>query len=300
MEPGIAGSHVPVMLSLGFFDDSVKTDSFLDAWASLAGPKRAWLGQYGHVPGSDASSTGRHGFVDEAMRFYDVYLKGIGTESDPAIEVETGPDGWWRTEAAWPPADASFYSLPMRAGRYRDAPGNTAEAHTWTPFGVPLKERSGVGSWTFTQSLPYEVHMAGGPVLDVDVTTVVPHSNLVALLYDVSPNGQARIVSRGASVQDGSGHVKLALYPQDWLFKAGHRIGVLLTGSDDFWFSPGITGTTVSVSGGSLSMPFLAYRRVANLAGGPAQALLDQAPITVDAATIRSRTAPAPLPPPTA
>jgi predicted acyl esterase len=131
----------------------------------------------------------------------------------------------------------------------------------------------------------------------VDVTVAVPHTNLVALLYDVSPNGEARLVSRGASIQDGSGRVRVELYPQDWVFEAGHRIGVLLTGSDDFWFSPGITGTTVAVSGGSLAMPFLALLRVANLAGGPAQALKGQSSIIVSQATIASRTAPAPLPP---
>jgi len=301
MEPAIIGSQVPVMLSLGFLDESVRVGSFLEAWSSLSGPKRAWLGEFDHVPAFDATSIGRSGFVDEAMRFFDVYLKGQGVETDPAIEVETGPDGWWRSEASWPPADATMYSLRVLAGRYLDEPGNTAQAHTWTPFGAtPITERTGAGSWTFTQRLPYDLHLAGSPVLDVDVTAAVPHTNLVALLYDVSADGRARIVSRGASVQASSGHVHLELYPQDWLFHTGHRIGILVSGSDDLWFSPGITGTGVTVSAGTLAMPFLALRRVANLAGGPAQALQDQDPIGVDPTTISSRTAPSSLPPPPA
>jgi predicted acyl esterase len=219
-------------------------------------------------------------------------------EADPPIEVQTGPDGWWRTERSWPPRDAKTYPLRLLPGQYKDLPGNTSQEFTSTPLAsLRLNEPTGSGSWTFTQTLPYDVHLAGRPLLDVQVKAAVPHTNLIALLYDVSPSGRARLVSRGASIQDSSGHVGIALYPEDWVFKTGDRIGVLLTGADDFWFSPGITGTTVAVSAGSLEMPFLALRRVANLNGGPAQALKDQAPITVDAATISSRTEPSPLPP---
>ncbi len=302
--PRIARSTVPVMLSMGFFDASVKPASFLDAWTSLSGPKRAWLGQFGHgwadsSERGDPAFVGRTGFFAEAMRFLDFYLKGEGTESDPPIEVQAGPGGWWRTEASWPPTDATAYSLPLLSGTYPDAPGNTAEGRTWLPTGsTPIREGGGGGSWTFTQDLPYDVHLAGRPELDVGITAVAPHTNLVVLLYDVSPDGTALLVTRGASIQAKSGHVSFDLYPQDWLFRAGHRIGILMAGSDDFWFAPGVTRTTVIVAAGSMRVPFLAVRRVANLDGGPSQALKQETPIHIGAATIASRTAFATLPPP--
>jgi len=136
---GAAGSTVPTMWSHGFFDANTKP-VHTDIWSSLRGPKQAWFGQYTHVRGHE-SGVGREGFLDEAVRFLDRYVRGVKvTKKDPAVTVQEGNgDGRWRTEAAWPPADGRAWTMPVRGGSYTDEPGNTADG-----------PNAGQGHWTVT------------------------------------------------------------------------------------------------------------------------------------------------------
>jgi hypothetical protein len=80
------------------------------------------------------------------------------------------------------------------------------------------------------------------------------------------------------------------MYPLDWRFPAGHRVAVLVTGSDDVWFEPSDTGTRVSVVSGTLSMLRVPQPHPA-LASGPFLPRTPHPPFAVDKATIEERTA---------
>jgi hypothetical protein len=87
----------------------------------------------------------------------------------------------------------------------------------------------------------------------------------------------------------------LKLYGQDWIFAAGHRVGVLLTGANAEWWAHVPTLTTVTVKSARLALPWLARHRSADLPGGRAVRLdeyLAAAPFKVDAATIAANTSP--------
>jgi hypothetical protein len=77
---------------------------------------------------------------------------------------------------------------------------------------------------------------------------------------------------------------------------------VLVTTANDEWWTPTPTEATVTVDGGSITLPFLRHARTQTIAGKRPQRLDDwlaAAPFTVDAATIAARTAPGfTLPPP--
>jgi uncharacterized protein len=275
-----AGSKVPVLWSHGFLDANTKPDNFMDVWTKLRGPKRAWFGQYDHVRGNESDLVGRKGFLDEAMRWIDYYVKGdksAKVKKDPRVEIQQG-DGKWRAEKAWPPRDARKYSMPIKEGTYVDEDGNTASGNT-----------AGNGTWSISQKLPYDVHMAGLTRLTAEVETTVPNAHLVALLYDIDNTGTATIVTRGAYLVRAAGGVTFDLYPEDWRFKKGHRIGLLLSGSDDSWFMPGLTGTEVSVTGGSLRIPFLRFDRDRFLKGGPARAMGTRIPFAVNGEALKTR-----------
>ncbi|MGH2739452.1 MAG: CocE/NonD family hydrolase [Actinomycetota bacterium] len=248
-----ARSRVPVLWSHGFNDANTKADNFMEVWSRLKGPKRAWFGQWDHVRGNESAAVGRLGFMDEAMDWFDHYLKGMPLVKHPAIEIQDG-DGKWRTERAWPPRDAKGHAFSLNPGAYTDEAGNQAA--------LP-----GAGAWTFTEPAPYDIRYAGTPVVTADVQTLVPNVNLVALLYDVAPDGAAKFMSRGAFLVEEAGEVSFALYPQDWLLRKGHRIGLQLAGADDSWFTPIHTGTDATVSGGTVEIPFLGAVREANLKG---------------------------------
>lgn len=255
-----ARSRVPVLWSHGFNDANTKADNFMDVWSRLKGPKRAWFGQWDHVRGNESAAVGRLGFMDEAMDWFDHYLKGMPLKKHPAIEIQDG-DGKWRTEKAWPPCDAKAHAFPLNSGSFTDESGTQAAA--------PGTE----GAWTFTEPAPYDIRFAGEPIVTADVQTLVPNVNLVALLYDVAPDGAARLMSRGAYLVEQAGEVSFTLYPQDWLLLKGHRIGLKIGGADDSWFTPVHTGTDATVSGGTVEIPFLGALRDANLKGTVAAAM---------------------------
>jgi predicted acyl esterase len=280
------GADVPVFWSHGFFDANTKP-VHLDIWKALTGPKQAWFGQYTHLRGHEGG-VGRRGFLDEAIRFLDHWVRGKKVEKDPKVTVQQGNDaGLWRAEKSWPPPDSRPWSFPVLPGSYVDEPGNTSDGSS-----------AGQGHWTVTPPLPYPAHLAGEATLKVKISSVVGYVNVVAHLYDIDADGSARLVTRGAMAPSKSGaqQVSFALYPQDWLFEKGHRIGIHLSGSDDDWFSPGVSMTTVDVSGGGIALPLLRYVRDDFLEGGASDGMSGQ-PFTVESQTLKDSTVKSDPPP---
>ncbi len=278
-------AEVPIMWSHGFLDANTKPDNFMDTWQGYRGWHRGWFGQYDHVRGNESDLIGRDGFLEEAMTFFDHFLKGEPLPEYPdRVEVQDG-EGLWRTEGEWPPSDADYDrgKLPLIGGSYADDGGNTAS--------------EGAGVWTITDPAPYDVRFAGTPVVDVRIETLVPNANLVTLLYDVSPDGKARLISEGAYLLEEGGRTTFELYPQDWVLRKGHRFGVLLSSSDTIWFQTYPTQTPVTILGGKLELPFLKYERHSNLEGGPAEAMGGVPELNVEKSVIKDSTKKADWPP---
>ena len=283
---GAKGSDVPTFWQQGFFDANTKMVGN-DIWESLTGPKKAWFGQWDHIRGHEDGVGRKAFFLDEAFRFLDEHVRGITpTTNQHHVTVQSGNgDQQWRNEAQWPPADAQPWSLPLRAGSYADVAGNNATG-----------SGAGEGTWSISEPLPHAAHLAGEAVAKVSVASLVPNTHTVAHLYDIDPTGRAALVTRGAiATADTGAHQRtFALYPEDWVFAPGHRIGISLSGSDDNWYSPGTSGTDVTVTGGSVELPLLRYARDQFIEGGRSKS---QGARTLDAATIAGATVPADPPP---
>jgi predicted acyl esterase len=276
---GARGSTVPTFLSHGFWDANTKPQH-LPVWAGLKGPKQAWFGQYTHLRGHEAG-VGREGFLDESFRFLDRHVRGLKVKSDPAVTVQSGNgEGRWRAEAVWPPADAKPWTMPVLPGSYDDVPGNNGDG-----------PQAGQGHWTMTAPLRSAAHLAGEVRLAAKVTTTLPGAHLVAHLYDIGPDGQAALVTRGAMAIEGTGAQtpSYALYPQDWVFEKGHRIAVRLSAADTDWFSPPTTLAPVTVTGGSVSFPLLRFVRDRFLEGDRSDGM-SSTPFAVPADTMASAT----------
>ena len=281
-------SDVPIMWSHGFRDANTKPDNFMDTWEGYHGWHRGWFGQYDHVRGNEVEFVGRAGFLDEAMTFFDHFLKGEPLPKYPGnVEVQDG-EGKWRTESAWPPKDASYDRgfLRVKKGEYSDNAQNSATR--------------GNGSWTFTQTAPYDMRFAGNVIVDVNVETTLPNANLVTILYDVDPKGNARMITEGAYLirSVGANRVTYELYPQDWILRKGHRFGILLASNDSSWFTTYPTGQIVTITGGKIELPFLQWLRKPNLEGNAAAAMAEVPETDVDKAEMKGRNARADFPPP--
>lgn len=279
-------SDVPTFWSFGFLDPQTKPDNFLDVYSKLDGYKRAWFGQFVHrIPGPQV---GNKYFAAQVVRFFDRHLKGKKTPHDPRVEVQEGQTGTWRVESSWPPKDGAYHQLPIKEGVYQDLERDDSGAG---------EER---GTWTFSQPLPYAVHLSGVTRFKVKVNALGGGVHVHARLFDVS-GSVGTLIARGAKLvgdlptEPVDGTVRFETYPQDYVIPAGHRIGILMSGADNAWFDPGTTGFDVTVSG-SLSIPFLEFRR----AMGPPTPSSDmgtRATLSIATDHIKERTVKMPLPP---
>ena len=264
----VAGTTVPVLYQQGFYDHQVRPSQFLPIWNGLKGPRLAYLGPWDHsIPRSDDGTLSRERTLDWLDRWLQ---RDLATDEVAKGVLVQNTDGRWRREKDWPPRDAVARALPLLPGSYRDAPGNHGETDWPQLYGrapvVPLTDLplvpNGVGTWTFTPPLAEAAHVAGVPLVDVQVDTLAPDAQIVAMVYDVDEDSRATLITRGAYRLRGTKTVTFELYPQDYIVEAGHRIGVLLGAADDLWYSPGTSGLDVTVTSGSLRLPVLERTRV--------------------------------------
>ncbi len=155
---------VPVQVWGGWADGYMNTVAALVQNVGAKGIVGPWVHQYPHtaVPGPQV------GFLDEALRWWDRWLKGIenGAEDDPAYRVfmmhSAPPDaaapvraGHWVAEAAWPSARVTLRVLQL--GFAASAPG---VSHPRTPVGYLGTENA--GRFVMRVSTPQHLGIAAG------------------------------------------------------------------------------------------------------------------------------------------
>lgn len=322
---GAEGSTIPAIITTGYLDNATNIGAgAVDLFNALDGPKQLWIGWWDHVRGNDTVgdegrlAMGRADFFGTVRRFFDHHVAGVpladaATDKDPVVAAQTS-DGTWRQESTFPSSDTGTVVGPLLAGTYTDDGANQGSSDTSSGAGglITLDSSPGNGAWTFSAPVTTDVHLAGIPSAVIDVAPSVPSTNVVVNLYDVDTEGNATMISRGAALADGAGEKPIEMFPTDWIVASGHRLGVLVSGSNVEAWTHVPTMTPVTVNGGSVTLPVLpADHVVRTLAGSPAPRLEDylvDAPFLVDAATIESGTnasfvlapasAPAPAPQP--
>jgi hypothetical protein len=242
-----------VLWSHGFLDANTKPDNLTALYPLLRGPKRAWVGQFVHRTPSDSLDPAiNEQWLAESFLWLDAYVKGDPAArrkvaKQPRAIVQQG-DGRWRPDSAWPPADARPATFALRSGSFTNYPTDDGSQH----------HGDGV-VWSFSQPLPYAVHISGVPRVSLGASAGQVSPQIVVKVYDVDPDGAATFVTRGA-YNGVTGQVSYDLYPQDWRFVKGHRIGVAILGNDNTWFHNAVSGQ-VTVAEASLTVRALSYDR---------------------------------------
>ncbi|MGH2691173.1 MAG: CocE/NonD family hydrolase C-terminal non-catalytic domain-containing protein, partial [Actinomycetota bacterium] len=146
------------------------------------------------------------------------------------------------------------------------------------PNGQVVRGHGYVSLFQESAPLAKDVRIAGRAVLDTWVNPVNASQHLTPLLVEVLANGTLNLVERGflnldyrnglEQAQPASGwqHAKVSFLPQDYTFKAGSRIGLILQGSNTVWALPGNPGmisyamgpvANVTPVGTSLQLPLV-------------------------------------------
>ena len=268
-------SDVPLLLYSGWADKY--STSVLRIAASWRGPVRTIVGPWEHAVPSTAAKGPRIGFLQEALRWWDKWLKGrqTGVLDDPPLRLwVAAPDrkggleaGAWRA-MAWPMTSAAAATFRFGSGRMVLAPAPRTPA----VLNADLYE-DGPGSWPtagalLTEPAAADLEIVAAPVLRCRLGSDRAGGLLVARLLDIAPDGQAVRMTTGAlnlAFLDGPGQanppkagetveVALPFQAAAWRLQAGHRLGLLLTadGWPTLW--PDRAGATLTVDRGSLEL----------------------------------------------
>jgi uncharacterized protein len=219
------------------------TDGYTNAiprlLANLKVPRKGLIGPWAHAYPHVAFPGPQVGFLQEALRWWDHWLKGLDTgvmdESmlrawmtdsvRPAPYHEELP-GRWIAEPSWPPPRITTHRLYLTdAGLRPDAASLTPRAvcsvqtvgkdgGSWCPFGrgpdqAGDQQADDARSLVFeTAPLEQPIEILGAAIVLLDVASDKPLANLAVRLCDVHPDGASLRVSYGIlnlAHRDGSG-----------------------------------------------------------------------------------------------
>jgi pimeloyl-ACP methyl ester carboxylesterase len=273
--------HTPLFLTQGFLENNTKPDGAFDFYNAVKAPKRAWFGMWDHVRGNEKDADGRlvegrKGYFDEVMRFFDHYVRDVplvdaATDQDPPVAVQTS-DGSWRSETHWPPIDSKNLTVSLTPGTYSGDGQNDGTGSA-----------AGHGLWTISPPFTHPSWYAGVPKVKLDLGSgSSPASGVVVDTYDIDADRNAILLSRNASLV-GSGKVEMDLYGNDWKIPEGHRLGVLVTDTNEEWWLPAAP-SSLELKSGTVTLPFLQYSRPDTIQGDPSVRLdnwLSDAPFEV-------------------
>ncbi|HEY7828143.1 MAG TPA: CocE/NonD family hydrolase, partial [Candidatus Limnocylindrales bacterium] len=269
LAPDWAALVVPMFLIGGWMDSYV--DAALRMWRQcLNAPRKALIGNWVHALPDEAYPGPTLDWLHEVVRFFDHWLKGIdnGVMDEPPLTYferdyaspEAFPAAWpgrWRSEPQPLPADRlRILHLSPSGGltASRAAAGQATVVHRatigtrsslswgagWPPNGLGRDLRpdeSLLPTWT-GQPLADPVHLFGGPVARLAISSDMPVASAVVRLSDVAPDGTVAPVTAGIrnlTHRDGDGsaqplvageivEISIPMRATGYRFAPGHRI----------------------------------------------------------------------------
>ena len=213
------------VLAVGGWNDAY-TDAIPRLLDGLGSPTKAIIGPWTHKYPHVAVPEPRIGFLQEALRWWDHWLKGIdtGVRGDPAVryyvEDSIAPDalpqswpGRWVSDDAWPPVAAtSHYLYPVEGGLAR-SPGGPGEWSVNSPQSTGLdggefciiwlgpefagdQARDDRGSLTFDSEIfDQPIDITGAAILELAFSVDRPVAFLAVRLNDIRPDGSVTRIS---------------------------------------------------------------------------------------------------------
>jgi len=201
----------------------------------LSGPRKGLIGPWAHLYPHQGVPGPAIGFLQECLRWWDYWLKGIdtGIMDEPRLRVwmqdsvEPRPfyaerPGRWVAEQSWPSPhiqprryalggdgaldDAGSPGARTAAETRLDCVGSQetgSDAGVWCPYGLPMElptdQRAEDGrSVSFTSTpLAAPMEILGFPEVTLSVAVDRPRALVAVRLCDVAPAGASTLVTRG-------------------------------------------------------------------------------------------------------
>jgi predicted acyl esterase len=196
--------------------------------AGLKAPRKGLIGPWAHLYPHDGVPGPAIGFLQEALRWWDHWLKGVdtGIMAEPLLRVwmqeSVAPKpsyknrpGRWVAETKWPSPRIACKRHWLDSGRLGDAPAGKTKldlrspqttglsAGEWCGFGAPGEappdQRGDDGcSLTFdSEPLAERMEILGAPVASLELAADRPVAFIAVRLNDVAPDGASTRVTYG-------------------------------------------------------------------------------------------------------
>ena len=224
------------------------------AWEQINAPKRMVVGPPIYL------DRPLYQYAFESLRWFDHWLKDndTGLLQEPAISLyQTGGDGRWLEASEWPLPQTKWHPFLLHAG------GLLSEHEHWPHEGASSYEDNvynARGAVVFQSPPLVERTEVVGPITtELHVSTTQPELLLFASLWDIAPNGERQLLTRGwlrGSLREENAAAsrpwqvahtftnptpvptdraevyRLNLIPIAHVFKQGHRIALRVSSAD--------------------------------------------------------------------
>jgi putative CocE/NonD family hydrolase len=204
------------------------SDAVFRLLEGLRSPRKGLVGPWAHAWPHEATPGPSIGFLQECVRWWDRWLKGIDTgimdepmlrawmqePVPPRLHYDERP-GRWVAEESWPPTGVESRVLHLGAGSLTAAappPGRLVhsspqttglDSGLWCPYGdaadMPTDQRfdDGVSLCFETEPLDERLELLGFPEVELALAVDRPAALLAVRLCDVAPTGASTLVTRG-------------------------------------------------------------------------------------------------------
>jgi putative CocE/NonD family hydrolase len=195
--------------------------------SGLKAPRKGLIGPWAHAWPQAANPGPQIGFLQEALRWWDHWLKGVPNDVmdepmlriwmqdsvRPATTYETRP-GRWVAERQWPPEN----DVPLQLYLSNRGLGPTPDTGAvqvaspiatgvtfgeWCPYGLagelPADQRPDDGRSVVFDTAPLEdrIEILGAPVVTLELAADKQVAMIAARLEDVAPDGSSTLVTYG-------------------------------------------------------------------------------------------------------
>jgi putative CocE/NonD family hydrolase len=221
-----AAIECPVYLVGGWADGY--TNAIPRLLAGLSCPRKGLIGPWSHNYPERGTPGPAIGFMQECLRWWDTWLKGIDTgimaepmlrtwlqESVPPQSYYVTRPGHWVADPDWPSPNITPQTYWLNEGRLDPAPANEhrldllgaeltgQQAGVWCPYGragdMPLDQRpdDALSLCFSSAALDAPIEILGYPEVTLTVAVDQPLALVAVRLCDVTPTGASTLVSWG-------------------------------------------------------------------------------------------------------
>jgi X-Pro dipeptidyl-peptidase len=281
------GVKASVFVVHGLEDYNVMPRAFASWWAQLERynvPRKIWLHKGGH-----GGPTGTSDYQRTLNRWMDYWLFGVrnGIMTEPRADIQR-PSGTYEKYADWPVPGSRNTTLKLSSPNATDPGGLTRKGggphQSFVDSGrtldtdvslLPNPDTANPNRLAYLSApLAANTHLSGTPSVSLRASVDNRYAaNLTAVLVDYAPDGTRTMVTRGwTDVQNRRGVDRSTpivqgreydftwpLEPDDYVFPAGHRIGLVIVSTDMHFTLRPLPGTQLTVNPGrsSVSLPLV-------------------------------------------